>query len=48
MDSDAGAIVAVSYDSKALGIGVGVRIGEAKRICPGITLVGARHRVTPG
>ena len=45
VDSDAGAIVAASYDAKALGIGVGTRIGEAKRICPGIALVGARHRV---
>ena len=48
VDRDAGAIVAASYDAKALGIGVGTRIGEAKRICPGIALVGARHRVARG
>ena len=48
VDSDAGAIVAASYDAKALGIGVGTRIGEAKRTCLGIALVGSRHRVAPG
>lgn len=45
VDHDAGAIVAASYDAKALGIGVGTRIYEAKKLCPGIALVGARHRV---
>ena len=44
VDSDSGAIVAASRDARELGIGVGTRIGEAKRICPGIVLVGARHR----
>lgn len=45
VDSDAGAIVAASYDAKALGIGVGTRIYEAKKLCPRIALVGARHKV---
>ncbi len=45
VDNDAGAIVAASYDAKALGIGVGTRIYEAKKLCPNIALVGARHRV---
>ena len=46
VDSDAGAIVAASYEAKAQGIGVSAReSGEAKRICPGIALIGSRHRV---
>ena len=45
VDGGIGAIVAASYDAKALGIGVGTRVGYAKRICPGIALIGARHRV---
>ena len=45
VDHDAGAIVAASYDAKALGIRVGTRIYEAKKLCPNIALVGARHRV---
>lgn len=45
VDHDAGAVVAASYDAKALGIGVGTRIYEARRLCPDIAFIGARHRV---
>jgi DNA polymerase-4 len=45
VDNDAWAIVAASYDAKVLGIGVGTRIYEAKKLCPRIALVGARHKV---
>ncbi|MEG3662857.1 hypothetical protein [Celeribacter halophilus] len=36
VDNDAGAIVAASYDAKALGIGVGTRIYEAKKLFQGL------------
>ncbi len=45
VDHDAGAVVAASYEAKRLGIGVGTRIYEAKRLCPGIHLRGSRHRL---
>jgi DNA polymerase-4 len=37
--------LATLYDAKVLGIGVGTRIYEAKKLCPRIALVGARHKV---
>lgn len=37
--------IAASYEAKAFGVRTGTQIGEAKRMCPGLLLVEARHEV---
>ena len=37
--------IAASYEAKAFGARTGTQIGEAKRMCPGLVLVEARHEV---
>lgn len=39
------ACIAASYDAKAMGIGVGTRMFEAKKMCPGIVFRAARHDI---
>lgn len=41
--ADTGTIIAASYEAKALGIKTGTKVGEAKRLCPGIILVEGNH-----
>ena len=41
--ADTTCAIAASYEAKAFGVHTGTLIGEAKRLCPGITLVEARH-----
>ena len=41
--ADTGALIAASYEAKALGIRTLTKVGEAKRICPGIVLVDGSH-----
>jgi DNA polymerase-4 len=45
VSADSGAVVAASYEAKAFGIGVGTRIYEARRKCPGIVFRPSRHRL---
>lgn len=42
-DTDYTCAIAASYEAKALGITTGTRIYEAKRICPDLAVVNARH-----
>ncbi len=37
--------IAASYEAKAFGVRTGTQVGEAKRLCPGIELVEARHEI---
>ena len=37
--------IAASYEAKALGVHTGTQVGDAKRLCPGIELIEARHEV---
>jgi len=43
--ADTGALIAASYEAKALGIKTLTKVGEAKRICPDIILVDGSHTV---
>lgn len=40
---DSGTIIAASYEAKAFGIRTGMRVGEAKRRCPGLLFTGLDH-----
>ena len=37
--------IAASYEAKAFGVRTGTQVGEAKRMCPGIELIEARHEM---
>lgn len=37
--------IAASYEAKAYGVKTGTQVGEAKRMCPGLILVEARHEL---
>jgi len=37
--------IAASYEAKAFGVRTGTQVGEAKRMCPGIELIEARHEL---
>jgi DNA polymerase-4 len=41
--TDTTSCIAASYEAKAFGVKTGVQVGEAKRLCPGLVLVEARH-----
>ncbi len=41
--ADTTCCIAASYEAKAFGVRTGTQVGEAKRMCPGIVLVEARH-----
>lgn len=40
---DSGTIIAASYPAKAFGVRTGMRVGDAKRLCPGLIFVGGGH-----
>ncbi|TPE61215.1 type VI secretion protein ImpB [Sandaracinobacter neustonicus] len=40
---DSGTIIAASYEAKAFGIHTGMRVGEARRLCPHIIFCGGDH-----
>lgn len=44
-DTDTTCAIAASYEAKAFGVKTGTKIYEAKRMCPGLILVPARHDV---
>lgn len=43
--TDATCAIAASYEAKAYGIKTGTNVGEAKRICPGLKIVEADHKL---
>ncbi|QYU68035.1 hypothetical protein J4558_24815 [Leptolyngbya sp. 15MV] len=43
MDVDTTAVLAASYAAKRFGVRTGTKVGEARRMCPGLVLVKARH-----
>jgi DNA polymerase-4 len=43
--ADTTCAIAASYEAKAFGVRTGTQIGEAKRMCPGLELVEARHEI---
>lgn len=43
--ADTTCCIAASYEAKAFGVRTGTQVGEAKRLCPGIQLVEARHEL---
>jgi len=43
--ADTTCCIAASYEAKARGVKTGTQVGEAKRLCPGIKLVEARHEL---
>lgn len=45
MATDSTCAIAASYEAKAFGIKTGTPVWEAKRMCPGLVAVLARHRV---
>lgn len=40
---DSGTVIAASYEAKAFGVRTGMRVGEAKRRCPGLIFTGSGH-----
>jgi DNA polymerase-4 len=45
MMADTTCCLAASYEAKAFGVRTGTIVADAKRICPGLTLVEARHEL---
>ncbi|HUV96146.1 MAG TPA: hypothetical protein VMV98_01635 [Acidobacteriaceae bacterium] len=43
--ADTTCCIAASYEAKAFGVKTGTQVGEAKRLCPGIVLIEARHEL---
>ena len=43
--ADTTCAIAASYEAKAFGVRTGTQVCEAKRLCPGIELVEARHEI---
>jgi DNA polymerase-4 len=43
--ADTTCCIAASYEAKAYGVKTGTQVGEAKRMCPGIHLIEARHEL---
>jgi DNA polymerase-4 len=43
--ADTTCVIAASYEAKAFGVKTGTQVGEAKKMCPGITLIEGRHEL---
>ncbi|MGC2160673.1 MAG: DNA polymerase [Silvibacterium sp.] len=43
--ADTTCAIAASYEAKRFGVKTGTQVGEAKRMCPGLVLVEARHEL---
>jgi len=43
MMADSTSCLAASYEAKAFGVRTGTKVGEAKKMCPGLILVPSRH-----
>ncbi len=45
MITDSTSVIAASYEAKKCGIKTGTRVGDAKRMCPGLILKSGNHRL---
>ncbi len=45
LEADTTCCIAASYEAKAFGVKTGTMVGEARRMCPGIVFVEARHEL---
>lgn len=45
VEAETTAVIAASYEAKAFGVRTGTRVGDARRLCPGIVIVPARPRL---
>jgi DNA polymerase-4 len=45
VDADSTVCIAASYEAKAFGVTTGTSLGEARRKCPGLNVVVARHEI---
>ena len=45
MLADTTCCIAASYEAKRFGVRTGTQVGEAKRLCPGLLLIEARHEL---
>src|SRR5205807_1279315 len=45
VDAETTSCIAASYEAKKFGVRTGTRIGEARRMCPGLRVVPARPKV---
>src|ERR1700733_9245941 len=45
MLADTTVCIAASYEAKAHGVRTGTMVGDAKRMCPGLVLLEARHEI---
>jgi DNA polymerase-4 len=45
MVSDTTCCIAASYEAKAFGVKTGTNVGEARRMCPGLILIQAKHKI---
>ena len=43
MNVDSTCAIAASYEAKKFGVKTGTRVGDAKRMCPGLRIIEARH-----
>ncbi len=43
--ADTTCCIAASYEAKAFGVKTGTQVGEARKMCPGLALVEARHEL---
>ena len=44
-DSEGTCVITASYEAKAFGISTGTRLKEARRLCPDLVVIPARHEV---
>jgi len=43
MEVDTTSVIAASYEAKKFGVKTGVKVGDARRMCPGLVLVTGKH-----
>jgi len=48
MLADTTVCIAASVEAKPFGVKTGTKVGDAKKLCPGIEFVVARHEVSAG
>ncbi len=44
MHADTTSVIAASYEAKKFGVKTGTRVGDARRMCPGLVLIEGNHR----
>lgn len=45
VSADSGTVIAASYEAKAFGVKTGTKVGDAKRMCPGLVCLPGRHKL---